>query len=123
MALGVLHNRRRAVKAHGLVVEQRGGERREIMALEISAGIGEQREAGGVRFWKAVERERGDGLDDLLLGRARDPVALHAGAQLLLDLFHARLRAFEAHGAPQLLGLAARESRRDHGHAQQLLLK
>ncbi len=53
----------------------------------------------------------------------RDAVALHARAQLHFDIRHALFRALEAHGAAQLLGLAARESGGDHRHAQQLLLK
>ena len=51
------------------------------------------------------------------------PLRVHARAQLHFDIRHALFRALEAHGAAQLLGLAAGESGRDHGHAQQLLLK
>jgi hypothetical protein len=54
---------------------------------------------------------------------AGDAVARHAGAQLHFDIGHALFGAFEAHGAAQFLGFAARESGGDHGHAQQLLLK
>ena len=52
-----------------------------------------------------------------------DSVVRHAGAQLGFDFAHARLRAFEAHGAAQFFGFAAAEVGGDHGHAQQLLLK
>ena len=72
---------------------------------------------------RSAERERGDRVDDLL-GRGRlDPLPRHARAQLRLHLAHARLAALEAEGAAQLLGLGPGESRRHHGHAQQLLLE
>ncbi len=93
------------------------------MALEVGAGIGQQGEAGGVRLGKTVEREGGDRLHDLILRRAGDAVALHAAAQLVFHLPHARLRAPEAEGAAQLFGLASSEPGGDHGHAQQLLLE
>ena len=53
----------------------------------------------------------------------RDPPLLHARAQPALDVPHALLRALEAHGPAQLLGLAAREAGHGHGHAQELLLE
>ena len=118
MALRVLHQRGGTVEAHGLIVEQGGGEGGQVMALEVGAGVGQQGEAGGVGFRKAIEREGGDGLHDLLLGLGSDAVAGHAGAQLGFDLAHARLRALEAHGAAQFLGLTAAEAGSDHGHAQ-----
>ena len=88
------------------------------MALQICAGVGQQGEAGGMRFGKTVKRERGDGVDDIVLHLAANAGALHARAQLDFDLRHALFRALEAHGAPQFLGFAAGESGRDHGHAQ-----
>ena len=93
------------------------------MALQICAGVGDHRETGGVRLRKAVERERRDGADDILLRLAGDSVALHAGTQFELDIRHAFFGALEAHGAAQLFGLAAAESGGDHRHMHQLLLK
>ena len=93
------------------------------MALQIGAGVGDQREAGGVGFGEAVQRERGDGLHDGVLRLSADAVLLHAGAQADLDVAHPRLGAFEAHRAPQLLGLAPAETGGDHRHAQKLFLK
>ena len=58
-----------------------------------------------------------------VLRLAGDAVALHAGAQAAFDILHALLRALEAEGAAQFLGLAAGEAGGDHGHAQQLLLE
>ena len=87
------------------------------MTLEISAGIGDEGEAGGMRLGKSVERERGDRENDLLLRFARDAVALHAFAQLDLDVAHALFAAFEAHGAAQLFRFATAESGGDHRYA------
>src|SRR5262245_16248675 len=109
-ALRVLDQRRRMVKPHWLIVEQRGVERRGKMRLEIGAGIGEQREAGGVRLGKPVEGKRCNRRDDLLRRLAGDPLARHPVAQLHLDLLHPPLGALEAERAAQLLGLAAAES-------------
>src|SRR5262245_32136823 len=64
MALCVLDEDGRRVKAHRLVVQHRAGELGEVVALQICAGISDQREAGGVRFWKSVESEGRDGADD-----------------------------------------------------------
>ncbi len=76
-----------------------------------------------MRLGEAVERERGDRLDDLVLVGAGDAARRHAGAQPRLDRLHALDRALEAHGAPELLGLAAGEAGRRHGDAQELLLE
>ena len=57
MAAGVLHQGCGAVKTHGLVVEQGGGVSAKIMDFQIGRGIGDEGEAGGVRFGKAVERK------------------------------------------------------------------
>ncbi len=93
------------------------------MAFQIGAGVGEEREAGSVRFWKAIQCERRDRLDDFLLRLAKDAVAIHAGAQLQLNFFHSFLGALETEGAAQILRFATAESGCDHGYAQELLLK
>src|ERR1019366_8417390 len=95
----------------------------QVMALQIGAGIGDESEAGRMRLGKSIQRKRSDGENDLLLRFARDTVALHARAQLHLDVAHAQLAALEAHRATQLFRLSTRESGSDHGHAQELLLK
>jgi hypothetical protein len=48
--LRVLHQRRRVVEAHRPVVEHRAGEGGEVVAAQIRRRVGQQREAGGVRF-------------------------------------------------------------------------
>src|ERR1039458_2505527 len=92
------------------------------MALEISAGVGDQREAGGVRLGKSIERERSNRKNDLLLRFRRNAVTLHARAEFDLDIAHAHLAVLEAEGAPQLFRFTAAEAGGNHRHAQQLLL-
>jgi len=123
MTLRIFGDGRRRIKSHGLVVEQSSGKRGEVMAFQISAGIGDQREAGGVRFGKSVERERGDGKNDFFLSFRRDSVLRHAGAQPGFDFLHACLRALEAHSTAQVFGFTAGKVGGDHGNAQKLFLK
>src|SRR5215210_8135042 len=63
-ALRVLDQRGWVVEAHGPGVEQAEIERGRMVRLEPGAGVGDQREARRVRLREAVERERGDALDD-----------------------------------------------------------
>src|SRR5438445_13519004 len=72
---------------------------------------------------KTIEGKSGDGADDGLVRLARDPLLRHARPELLLHLVHGLLAPLEAEGAAQLFGLAPREARRGHGHAQELLLE
>ena len=60
MPLGIFDEGGRVIKAHRLVVEQSGREGRQVVALQIGAGIGDDRKAGRVGFWKSVPGERGD---------------------------------------------------------------
>ena len=57
MSLRVLDNRKRLIKAHRLIVERSRSERRQVMTLQIRAGISEQRKTGGMRFGKSVKRK------------------------------------------------------------------
>ena len=116
VTLPILHKHRGMIETHRLIVQKRTGECGQVVALEISAGVGQQREAGGMRFGEAVERERCDGGDDTVLHVACDALSGHAVAQFLLDLFHALFGTLEAHGAAQFLGLATAEIGHNHGH-------
>ena len=82
MVFGVLHHRGWRIEPHGLVVEQRGEEFWSSVYLQVGAGVGQQREADGVRFGKSVKSKRahglGDGVDDVW-GNA---LARHGLAQL-----------------------------------------
>ena len=64
---GVLDQRRGVVEAHRPGVQQAGGEGGRVVAAQPGRGVGDEREARGVRFGEAVERERGDRLHDLIL--------------------------------------------------------
>ena len=48
------------------------------MTLEIGAGIGNERKAGGVRLGKSIKSEGLYGLDDLLLASAANAIRCHA---------------------------------------------
>ena len=111
------------VEAHRLVVEERRVERRRIMRLEVRARVGDEREAGGVRFGESIQRERADREHDAIGHRTRDTAFGHAGTQLHLDGFHALLGTLEPHRAPQIFGLPAGETGHHHRHAQKLLLE
>ena len=89
MALRIFDDGRGGIKSHGLVVEQGGGERGEIVALQIGAGVGNQREAGRVRFRKSVECERSNGENNFFLRFRGNFILRHAGAQPGFDFFHA----------------------------------
>ena len=49
VALRVLHDGRRVIEPHRLVVEERRVERRRMVNAQVRTRVGEQREAGGVR--------------------------------------------------------------------------
>ena len=94
------------------------------MGLEVGRGVDDEGEAGGVGLGEAVEGEGGDVADDLLLGIRRRCRASAMPARSLVSIARIRsARALEAHGPPQLLGLAAGKAGRGHGHAQELLLE
>ena len=93
------------------------------MHLEVRARIRDQREAGGVRFGKAIQRKRGDRQHDAIGGVAGDAVLRHALAQQAFELLHALLGSLEAHRAAQVFGLPAGEAGDRHRHAQQLFLE
>ena len=50
VALRVLHQGRRMIEAQRIAIEHRGEKRGRMMAFQISGGVGDQREAGGVRL-------------------------------------------------------------------------
>ena len=89
MTLRVLDQRKRLIKTHRLIIQERGSESRQVMTFKISAGVSNQSKAGGVRFRKAVERKRGDRLHNLVLRFTRNALERHAAPQLHLDFAHA----------------------------------
>ena len=57
VSLRVLDEHGGRVKAHGLVVEKAARESSEIVHLEIGRGVGDEREAGGVRLRETIHGE------------------------------------------------------------------
>ena len=119
----ILHQLGRRVEAHRLAVEQRGAERRRVMAFDPGRDIDEQREACRVRFRKAVLAEAQD-----LAGRSprrtpRYSRCAHPALQPFLELLQAAGALPRRHRAPQPVGLARREVGRDHGELHHLLLE
>src|SRR5439155_16384886 len=123
MPLRVFHNGCRTVESHRLIIQESCGKRCEVVVFQISTGISDQREAGGVGFRKSVKCERSDREHDLILGFTRDAIAFHAGAEFGFDLLHPLFRTFESHSAAQFFGFTASESCDHHGHSQKLLLE
>jgi hypothetical protein len=97
MALRVFDQDGGRVKPHRLIVQHGAGEFRQVVALQVSAGVSDHRETGGVRFGEAVERERRDGANDILLCLAGDSIALHPGTQF--DSIRHTFSGLESHGA------------------------
>ncbi len=57
MPLAVFDQGGRGIKSHRLVVQQAGKKFRRAMRFQIRRGIGQVREADGVRFGKTIEGE------------------------------------------------------------------
>ena len=93
------------------------------MAFQKGAGIGKQCKTGGMRFRKAIQRKRGDGLDNAILRLACDAVAIHSFTQLHFHFPHSFFGTLEAKGPAQILRLSAGEPGRDHSDPNQLLLE
>ena len=121
--LRVLDEGGRVVEAHGPRVQQSGEKCGGMAGLQITARVGDQGKARGVRLGKPIQREGGDGLDDLVLGRSLDPALRHPRTQARLDGGHLVHRALEPHRPPQLLRLPSREAGRDHRDPQELFLE
>src|ERR1700722_18863430 len=123
MALRIFYQHRRHVKTHWLIVEYGAGERSQITHLEISRSISNERKAGGMRFREAIERERGNVLNNIVLGGSIETVLGHARPQLHLQLLHTLPRASHANGTAQLLCFRTRKISHRHGYAQELFLE
>jgi hypothetical protein len=93
------------------------------MALKPSGDVGEQGEAGGVRFGKAVFAEP----LDLMKYPAREVFLVaaraHAFDQAALELSHPAAAAEGGHRAAQPVRLPGRETCRHHGQLDHLLLE
>ena len=123
VAASVLHQLGWRVEAHGLGVEQGGQEGLGLVALEPGAGVGQQREAGGVAFGKAVFAEALDLAEQRFGEVQRVAVGQQAADQLDAVFVDAALALPGGHGAAQLVGVAGREAGRHHGDLHDLFLE
>jgi hypothetical protein len=121
--LDILDQLGRRVEAHRLAVEQRGRERRGVMALQPRRHVSQKREAGGVRFGKAVLAEAFDLVVNLVGELLVEPARNQAVAELVLKLLDDPLAFPRSHRPPKLIRLARRESRRNDRQSHHLLLK
>jgi len=123
VAPGVLDQRGDAVKSHGLVVDEAGVEFRRAVDLQVGTRVRDQGEAERMAFWKTIERECGQCVEDLVDGGGRHAVVRHGVAQLRLHALHATGRALEADGAPQFVGFGGGEAAQHHCYLEDLLLE
>ena len=123
MLARVAHQLRRRVEAHRLGVEQAAEEGVGVMALDPAADVGEQREAGGVAFRKAVFAEALDLLEDALGVFARVALLDHPADQPLVERRQAAAPLPRRHRAAQGIGLAGGEVGGEHGDLHHLLLE
>src|SRR3569833_255244 len=123
MAPRILHQLRGCIKAHGLTVEQSGGEGGGVSAFQPGGGVHQEREARSMRFGEAVFAEAlyllTDAFGEFLAAlRGEQPCA-----EALLKRPEPAFAAPGRHGTAQLLGLAAGEAGHAHRDLHDLLLK
>ncbi|KAG1246254.1 hypothetical protein G6F68_014719 [Rhizopus microsporus] len=112
-----------AVEAQWLAVDQAGGERGRVVALQPAAGIGQQGEAGGGAFRKAVIAEALDLLEQVFAVFAAEAVLQHPGQQLLAMRFQPATALPRGHRAAQGIGLARGVAGRIHRQLHHLFLE
>ena len=117
MTLRVLHKYGGHVEAHRLIVQNRTGKRGEILHFQIGRGIRNQREAGRMRLREAIQRERADVLNDVLLRRSIKSVGRHTRTELAFEILHPFPGPPHPYGAAQLFRLSAGKVGNCHRHA------
>ena len=124
VAAGVGNERLRGVEPHGLRAQQADGEFRLVVVLEPGGEVDEAREGLRVRFGEAVGGKRHHFGPQFLRHVAGDAVCLfEPGEEPLLELRHPLRGALGPHGAAQLVGLGAGETRGVLGHLHELFLE
>ena len=123
MPLGVLHQLRGAVEAHGLRIEHGRHKGLGLVALEPAAFIRDQRKAVGVAFRKAVFAEALDLIEEAFGKCPLIAVAQHAGHELVAMRLQAALFLPRRHVTAQPVGTFSGVIGRDHGQFHHLLLK
>ena len=123
VALRVLHQLGRAIKAQRLAVEHGGQKAGRLMPFEPAAHIHQERKAGGVALGETVFTKAFDLFEYLVGIFLRVAVFEHAANQAVMELAHPTLALPGGHGAAQLVGLARRKIGSSHGNLHHLLLK
>ena len=123
MRTGVSYQLRRGIEAHRLAVEQAGEEGIGVVALEPAAGVGEEREAGGVALGEAVFAEAFDLLEDALGEVPVVAVLRHAVDEIVMEFADVAAALPRGHRAAQPVGLALGEVGREDGDLHHLLLE
>ena len=117
MTLRVFHQHGGHVEAHRLVVQDRAGKRGEILHFQVGRSIRNQRKAGRMGLREAIQRERADVLNDVLLRRSIKSVGRHARAQLAFEILHPLPGPPHPYGAAQLFRLSTGKVGNRHRHA------
>src|SRR5690606_21190652 len=124
VVLGVADDLGGGVEAHGLAVDQRGGEGGRVVDLEPRGDVDEDGEARRVRLREAVFAETLDLLEAVVGELVAVAAGAHAGDELLAEADDLVALALPGgHGAAELVGLAGREAAGDDGQLHRLLLK
>ena len=123
VALGVGHQALGGPEAHGLGVEEPGGEGGRVVHLAPGRRVHEVGEGHRVALGKAEVGEGGERGVHLLGHRLGHAPGRHAGKQSVPQGRHPLARPLGAHGLAQLVGLGGAEAGHVDGDLHQLLLE
>src|SRR6185437_7299494 len=97
--------------------EDRAGKCRKVLHFEISRGIRNQSETGGVALWEPIECKGTDVFDDRVLRLRIKSICRHAGTQSAFEILHPFPGTAHPYGSTQLLCLRTCKVGDDHCHA------
>ena len=123
MVLCVPHDLGGGVEAHRLAVEQGGAEHVRMPALEPGAGVGDEREGGGMAFREAVGSEAFELLEGRFGKAGIVAVRDHALDELVAEPGDAARELERRHRLAQHVRLAGAEAGADDGDPHGLFLK
>src|SRR6185437_611689 len=114
---------RGSVETHRLAVDEGGGKRGGLVALEPGGYIGQQCEGGGVTFRKPIIAEAEYLFVNLFSEFAAVTLGGHTGEQALAIGRKPAASLPGGHRAAQAVGLAGGEAGGDHGDLHDLFLE
>ena len=123
MAAGVLDQRVRRIKAHGLGVQEAGAECRRVVVLQPATAVDEVGERHGVALRESEVGKGGQLQPDPLGHVGRDSPATRPIQEMLTEVLHPVVAAFGAHGLTQVIGLSSCEPGHVDGQLHELLLE